>query len=84
VPGSRFLSYDSGLALVGQDGGIHTVLVDDDVNRSAPVWSPDGRALAFSHRASDGSADIRVIALSGGEAIVLLAGPGWKTPTDWR
>ena len=84
VPGSVFLSYHRGLAWVDQGGGIHTVLVDDDVTRNAPVWSPDGNAIAFSHRASDDRADIRVIALPAGETSVLLAGSGWNAPTDWR
>jgi eukaryotic-like serine/threonine-protein kinase len=47
-----------------------------------PVWSPDGRRIAFSST-SGGSWDIYEVSASGGDVRPLLVRPGDQRPADW-
>jgi len=59
-------SYYGDIWIVGSDGGAARRLTDSDAFESTPVWSPDGRYIAFiSDR--DGSDDIYIIPSSGEE-----------------
>jgi len=47
-----------------------------------PNWSPDGTSLALS-RMSDGNADILILPLDGGEAVLRADGPGDEAAPRW-
>ena len=50
---------------------------------SGPVWSPDGKSLAFTAR-REGPGDLyRRLAASGGQDELLIRSPAWKIVTDW-
>jgi eukaryotic-like serine/threonine-protein kinase len=50
---------------------------------SGPVWSPDGKGLAFTAR-REGPGDLyRRPATGGGQEEALLRSPEWKIVTDW-
>ena len=48
----------------------------------APVWSPDGKRLAFM-RTLESTPKLFVRALEGQEAEISLVGDGFQIPTDW-
>ncbi len=56
------------LWLVPVAGGEPRALTSDELSASAPVFSPDGRALAFTRKADAGKAQLFVLPLEGGEA----------------
>ena len=63
--------------------GVTTRFTFDEVREFAPVWSPDGKAIAFSKESATGS-DLYVKDAAGtGEAKPLITSPLQKFPTDW-
>ncbi len=73
-------SYKGDLWLVASDGGEARLLTSHVAYENAPVWSPDGRLLAF---ASDrhGNFDVFVVPAAGGPARRLTAHSGADVPT---
>jgi dipeptidyl aminopeptidase/acylaminoacyl peptidase len=68
--------------VVGADGGPPRQLTDGSFDHQYPVWSPDGRWIAFTSarhadRDEDGAADIWIVSADGGEArrVTSTAGP---------
>ncbi len=49
---------------------------------SRPTWSPEGEFIAFA-RMREGSFDLMVQPMAGGEATVRAGGPGDETPPRW-
>jgi Tol biopolymer transport system component len=84
---SRLTTTEADLYQVAADGTeVLQVTATIDSAEGFPVWSPDGRALAFglrSHRAGE-DYDIALIPRQGGTPIVLLPGPGDQVATSWR
>jgi TolB protein len=50
---------------------------------NTPLWSPDGKLLAFGSNAA-GLADVAVVPAAGGEARRLTDAPGLEIPTQWH
>ena len=70
------------LFVVDADDGNVNQLTDGDYNHDGPVWSPDGKTLAFTsarhtERDEDDASDVWVIAFDGGDArrVTDTAGP---------
>jgi Tol biopolymer transport system component len=57
-------------------------LTFDPRNETLPVWSPDGRALAYARVEPDGRAAVMQVPSTGGEPTMMLP-PGDLTVTDW-
>lgn len=74
--------YKGDLFKVGTDGGVAAPLTLHDAHNAMPVWSPDGRQIAF---ASDryGNFDVYIIPSSGGEAKRLTYHSGNDIPWDF-
>ena len=53
------------------------------ISHTAPVWSPDGRWLAFGGSNQNGTVDLYRKPIDGGPDELLLASPDPKWPTDW-
>jgi quercetin dioxygenase-like cupin family protein len=68
------------------DGGGRTVLTEGPFVDRGPVFSPDGRSIAFSRVAGKRNADIYVMRADGSDAHLLYAGRGKLTSDfgpDW-
>lgn len=66
------------------DGSIERRLTAGATNESSPVFSPDGKRLAFvAQRDSDTAPQIYVIALDGGEAVRVTNFPTGVAQIDW-
>jgi Tol biopolymer transport system component len=65
--------------------GSSTRLTTDPANESYPVWSPDGKQIAYSSsRASNGAFDLyKKPAGASGEEDVVLKDEAHKQPSDW-
>ena len=65
-------------------GGVFTRLTFDEGRDNVPIWSPDGRQVAFN---SDREGSIfqiyRKDASGAGQEERLTEGPNWKAPLDW-
>lgn len=74
--------YQGDLWRVPTAGGLAQALTTSDAMDAAPVWSHDGRMLAFS---SDryGNADVFIMPSTGGTATRLTYHSGWETPSDF-
>jgi Tol biopolymer transport system component len=59
-------------------------LVGDDVLATMPIWSPDGRAIAYAHQTALGRSRIRIVDLTDGRVSSLPAGAGLDVPTSWH
>ena len=72
-------TFQGNLFLVGSDGGTARVLVANGHHTSAPVWSPDGRAIAY---ASDlhGNNDVFLVSAEGGPSRRLTAHSASELP----
>jgi len=57
----------SNIWMVATDGASEPVMLTQSGHDSSPVWSPDGKRIAFLS-SRDGNSEIYVLALSGGEA----------------
>lgn len=75
-------SFKGGLYLVGVDGGPARLLVANGRRSHSPVWSPDGRHIAF---ASDvyGNDDVFLVAASGGPVRRLTTHSAPEQPTGF-
>jgi Tol biopolymer transport system component len=49
-----------------------------------PIWSPDGRAIAYAHQTALGRSRIRIVDLTDGRVSSLPAGAGLDVPTSWH
>jgi Tol biopolymer transport system component len=70
------------ILLISLVTGATRELTSDPVDDAMPVWSPDGRQLAFSSRRL-GSYDIFVTDIAGGDARPVLTGEGDQWVGDW-
>ena len=78
-PGSTI----AGISLLGLDGSAATRLTFNRWNDIYPVWSPDGRRIAFTSDRT-GSYNLYVKSADGaGEETLLLASKLWDFPEDW-
>ncbi|GBF58592.1 dipeptidyl-peptidase 5 [Candidatus Phycosocius bacilliformis] len=88
VPVTRFdadgdRSFTS-LWIVSVESGAARQLTSGDGNDLAPIWSPDGKWIAFvSKRGSDSANQLYVIAPDGGEARRLTAVPTGVSAPKW-
>ena len=84
--GSKLLEItnpEGDLLLAAVNGSTRTKLVPDG-NNAAPVWSPDGRRVAFLHIGAPGLAQVVVQAADGSGAFTSVhSEPIWQSPTDW-
>lgn len=75
-------AYHGDLWTVGANGGTAQRLTVHEANEQFPVWSPDGKWIAFSSNRR-GSYDVWVIPASGGEPTRLTYHSGADYVTDW-
>lgn len=75
-------TYKGDIYTVPATGGIARQLTSDKAYDSYPVWSPDGKMIAFSST-RDGSEDIFVIPAGGGTARRLTTDSGSEVPRAW-
>ena len=75
-------SYRGDIWVVPADGGHATPLTTHVEMDDNPVWSPDGKWIAFSSN-REGGQDIFVIPSQGGRTQRLTFYPGGDTPSDW-
>jgi len=76
-----FVPGNSGI-WIKQVGGEQLVQLTSNVGDHRPVWSPDGRNVAFS-RLSDGGRGIYEVPVHGGEAQLLYQTPLVQSEIDW-
>ncbi len=76
-----FVPGNSGI-WIKQVGGEELVQLTSNVGDHRPVWSPDGRNVAFS-RLSDGGRGIYQVPAHGGEAKLLFETPLVQSEIDW-
>jgi len=76
-----FVPGNSGI-WIKQVGGEELVQLTSNVGDHRPVWSPDGRNVAFS-RLSDGGRGIYQVSIHGGEAQLLYRTPLIQSEIDW-
>lgn len=67
--------YNAELVLVDIATGSRTVLTQDRYAVSSPRWSPDGEKLAFLSRTAQGTTQIFLLSLQGGEAKQITKAP---------
>ena len=72
----------SDLWVTDVESGATQRLTTDARDNNDAVWSPDGRALAYSAAAAGGK-DVFVRPLDGGPARALVRRPGLQWSTDW-
>ncbi len=72
-------TYKGDIYTVGKSGGTARQLTTNSAYDTAPVWSPDGKTLAFASD-RDGSMDIYVIPAAGGTAKRLTTASGNENP----
>ncbi len=61
---------------------VSTRLTFDPREANSPVWSPDGKRMAFGRVLGD-PPDVAVRTLDGGSVVTILEAPGVQTPKDW-
>jgi Tol biopolymer transport system component len=86
--GIRLFSGDPGnltdLWVFDNASGIRRQLTSGQTNELSPLWSPDGKRVAFGvAQPAVGTNAIRVQALAATEDIALYEGPFFMTPTSW-
>ncbi|MGI6232213.1 MAG: S41 family peptidase [Prevotella sp.] len=75
-------SYKGDLFTVGTSGGQATQLTTNAAYDAVPVWSPDGRKIAFAS-SREGSTDVFVVDRNGGTPSRLTFNSGNETPVTW-
>jgi tricorn protease len=75
-------SYAGDLWIVSREGGEATRLTNGVGNEYAPIFSPDGRWIAFTGE-YDGNVDVYVVAAAGGVPRRLTYHPGNDTVVGW-
>lgn len=73
-------SYQGDIYKVSTKGGTAIRLTTDDSFESQPIWSPDGRFIAFVSDRVGGSKDIFLMSSDGGRAKRLTTHSGTETP----
>ncbi|MBS0383836.1 MAG: S9 family peptidase [Proteobacteria bacterium] len=68
--------------LVSEDGRTHRPLVQGAGNYSSPVWSPNGRAIAYVASA-DGESELRVFYIDNQRSATLARLPGGASNLTW-
>ncbi len=82
--GRMHAGYNSDIWVLEFGRAVMTRLTFDEGKESFPVWSPDGKHVAFSSDRSGGILQIRRKSTSGaGEEEPLTSGPSAKNITDW-
>ena len=76
---SVVFSYKGDLFIVGTDGGEATRLTSNQAYDYSPVWSPDGKTIAFSS-ARYGNFDIFTVPVTGGEPKRITTHSAKETP----
>ncbi len=71
------------LWVIDSSRGVARRLTNDPTVESNPVWSSDGRELAFSRQTSDGYGLFRMGLHRGASAVPLLESPGNHFLEDW-
>lgn len=75
-------SYKGDLFTVPVTGGMATQLTTNAAYEAAPVWSPDGRRIAFLSR-REGNGDVYVVDRTGGEPKRLTTNSAEEKPMAW-
>ena len=74
--------YAGDIWVANRDGSNPSRLTSHPANESGPVFSPDGRHIAFMAEYED-NADVYVIPVEGGQPRRLTWHPGPDIPTGW-
>jgi tricorn protease len=74
--------YAGGIWTVGREGGQAQSIVSGQDQNSRPIFSPDGRWIAFTGR-YDGNTDVYVVPAAGGEPRRLTWHPGDDVAVGW-
>lgn len=72
-------AYKGDIYKVNSNGGDAIRLTTNDAHESNPIWSADGKYIAFSST-REGTADVYVISSEGGQPKRLTTYPGTETP----
>ena len=72
-------SYKGDIFTVSTQGGTAHQVTSNDAYDAYPVWSPDGRRIAFAS-AREGSLDVYIISKDGGTPLRLTTDSGNETP----
>ncbi len=75
-------SYRGDLYITPTSGGIASPLTVHDAYDFSPVWSPDGKQIAFASN-RHGNFDVFIISLNGGDPKRLTYHSAWEIPTDF-
>jgi len=63
--------------------GTPTRITSDPTDHGDPVWSPDGRRMAFFAFAIVGKTTLNLKSLTGAGEVERPLSDGWQVPTDW-
>lgn len=74
--------YAGDLWLAERDGSDPRRLTSHPAEENSPIFSPDGRHIAFAAE-YEGNTDVYVISVEGGQPQRLTWHPGGDTPVDW-
>lgn len=74
--------YKGDIYRVNSDGGVATQLTTGNAYESNPVWSPDGKKIAFSSN-RNGNNDVFIMPAIGGEATRLTTNSYGEVPTSF-
>jgi Tol biopolymer transport system component len=75
---------DADIFIADADGSHRRLVVDTGFDDVLPVWSPDGRRLAFASEVHDGDLDVFIVDLDGSGMRILTADhDGQDTPYLW-
>lgn len=76
-------TYKGDIFTVSSEGGRAVRMTADKKYDTAPIWSPDGRTIAFSSD-REGSLDIFTMPSAGGTPVRLTTMAGTETPLFWK
>src|SRR5438067_692742 len=77
------LSLQGGLWIIPASGGTATKITSWDVEATQPVWSPDGRWIAFQNYSTDANYAIWVVKSDGSQLHPLTSGPFDDREPSW-